>query len=79
MYVAPVDIPWLNEDTAKLVRQYRAKFGVAAPMFNYADFQRDGEKCAGQVFREWLEKALEGDEPPEFVSKYQDFYDELIE
>ncbi len=75
MYIAPVDWPFLRRETAELVRQYERKFGVEAPMFNYADFQRDGDRCAGQVYQEWLKKALEGDAPPEFVSHRYDLAD----
>ena len=38
--------------------------------FNYADFDRIGDKCAAQVYKEELEKCLREGKPTSIVSKW---------
>ena len=50
------------------------KFGEDFISFNYADFQGTKDKCAGQQYKETLEKALQDDKPYHIVShRYDDF------
>ena len=50
MYVAAVDSEVLRSDEMlELKKAYREKFGKRFMPFNYADFDRIGDKCAAQV------------------------------
>lgn len=58
-----------------MLQEYREKFGEDFIFFNYADFKRQGEKCAAQVYKETLEKALRDDKPYHIVSRWVDLQD----
>ena len=49
--VAKVDSTILRSDEMiELKKQYRETFGERFMPFNYCDFQRDGDRCAAQVW-----------------------------
>lgn len=75
MYVARIDSKYIREhDVRKLKNAYEAKFGERFIEFNYADFPGTKEKCAGQMYKEALEKALQADQPTRIQSRrYTDF------
>ena len=76
MVVAPVDSPIIRSDEVQgMLDQYEEKFGERFIAFNYADFQRDGDKCAAEVYKETLRKALESDKPYHIVSHRYDTFD----
>ena len=76
MYVAAVDMKILkNKELDVLLDQYKERFGEDFIEFNYADFHRHGEKCAAQVYKETLEKALLDDKPYHIESKRYSFFD----
>lgn len=68
MYVAPVDMKILKTLLDSKTK-YIERFGEQFPCFNYADFDRQGEKCAAQVYKELLEKALQEGKPYRIKSK----------
>ena len=71
MYVAAVDSEVLRSDEMlELKKAYREKFGKRFMPFNYADFDRIGDKCAAQVHKEELEKCLREGKPTSIVSKW---------
>ena len=71
MYVAAVDSEVLRSDEMlELKKAYREKFGKRFMPFNYADFDRIGDKCAAQVYKEEVEKCLRGGKPTSIVSKW---------
>ena len=71
MYVAAVDSEVLRSDEMlELKKAYREKFGKRFIPFNYADFDRIGDKCAAQVYKEELEKCLREGKPTSIVSKW---------
>lgn len=71
MYVAAVDSEVLRSDEMlELKKAYREKFGERFMPFNYADFDRIGDKCAAQVYKEELEKCLREGKPTSIVSKW---------
>ena len=71
MYVAAVDSEVLRSDEMlKLKKAYREKFGKRFMPFNYADFDRIGDKCAAQVYKEEVEKCLREGKPTSIVSKW---------
>jgi len=71
MYVAAVDSEVLRSDEMlELKKAYREKFGKRFMPFNYADFDRIGDKCAAQVYKEELEKCLREGKPTSIVSKW---------
>lgn len=73
MYVISSDMKILHEIQGML-DQYEERFHERFIAFNYADFHRQGEKCAGQIYKETLEKALLDDKPYHIVShRYDDF------
>lgn len=74
MYVARCDIKIVNTtEVRKMLEEYK-KFGESFISFNYADFQGTKDKCAGQQYKETLEKALQDDKPYHIVShRYDDF------
>ncbi len=76
MYIAPVDSPIiLGKERWDLASMYEDKFGEQFIQFNYADFQRQGDKCAGEVYMEALRKAVQADKPTRIVSHRYDFID----
>ncbi len=76
MYIAPVDSPFiLSKERRELSTAYTAKFGEKFIHFNYADFQRQGDKCAGEVYMEALRKAVQADKPTRIVSHRYDIID----
>ena len=71
MYVAAVDSEVLRSDEMlELKKAYREKFGKRFMPFNYADFDRIGDKCAAQVYKEEVEKCLREGKPTSIVSKW---------
>nr|DAT37172.1 MAG TPA: hypothetical protein [Caudoviricetes sp.] len=71
MVVAPVDSAILRSDEMwELQEEYKRKFGEYMIPFNYADFDRIGDKCAAQVYKEELEKCLREGKPTSIVSKW---------
>lgn len=74
MYVTRVDAEWV-QSCWELWEQYERKFGERFIEFNYADFPGTKEKCAGQVYKETLEKALQDDKPYHIVSHRYDVFD----
>ena len=71
MYVAAVDSKVLrNDEMLELKKAYREKFGKRFMPFNYADFDRIGDKCAAQVYKEEVEKCLREGKPTSIVSKW---------
>ncbi len=76
MYVTAIDMNVLKSPELKaFLDQYEDKFKERFIAFNYADFHRQGEKCAAQVYRETLEKALLDDKPYHIESKRYSFFD----
>ena len=71
MYVAAVDSEVLRSDEMdELKEEYERRFGKRFIPFNYADFDRIGDKCAAQVYKEELEKCLREGKPTSIVSKW---------
>ena len=71
MYVAAVDSKVLrNDEMLELKKAYREKFGKRFMPFNYADFDRVGDKCAAQIYTEELERCLREGKPTSIVSKW---------
>ena len=75
MYVARVDAAFFTGELFDMLDRYEEKFGERFIAFNYADFQRNGDKCAGEVYKETLEKALKDDKPYHIVSHRYDTID----
>lgn len=75
MYIARVDAYVLKSKEVKnLLDQYEGKFGERFIAFNYGDFHRVGDKCAAQVYKETLEKALKDNKPYHIISlRYSEF------
>ena len=75
MYIAKIDSAVIGTDEVdSLLDQYEAKFGERFIAFNYADFPGTKDKCAGQIYKETLERALEDGKPYNIVShRYDDF------
>ena len=74
MYVTKTDMNCIKQ-CDYLLDAYEAKFGERFPAFNYADFHATKEKCAGQIYKETLEKALQDDKPYHIVSHRYDVFD----
>ena len=73
MVIARCDMEIINSDEVwNLLDQYKAKFGERFAAFCYADFHGTREKCAGQVYKETLEKAVQDDKPYHIVSHRYD-------
>ena len=71
MVVAKVDSAILRSDEMwELWERYEKKFGKKFICFNYCDFQRNGDKCAAQVYKEELKKCLREGKPTSIVSKW---------
>lgn len=71
MYVAAVDSAYMREHNAlELKIEYRKRFGEPFISFNYADFDRVGDKCAAQIYTEELERCLREGKPTSIVSKW---------
>ena len=76
MYVARIDAEIVASKYVRdLENKYEAKFGERFIAFNYPDFPGTKEKCAGQVYKETLEKALLDDKPYHIVSHRYDVFD----
>lgn len=76
MYVARIDMDILRSDEVMdMRREYEEKFGERFIYFNYADFHATEEKCAAQVYKETLEKALRDNKPYHIVSRRYDVFD----
>ncbi len=76
MYVSRKDAEVIATEEVRLLRaQYEQKFGERFIAFNYPDFPGTKEKCAGQVYKETLEKALLDDKPYHIVSHRYDVFD----
>jgi len=64
MYVARVDALIIKTpECRELRRQYEKKFGERMTPFNYADFQRQGDKPAAQMYMNAMRKAIETGTP----------------
>lgn len=64
MYVARCDMDILRtEEMYQMKLEYQKRFGEIFIPFNYGNFHRMGEKCAAQVYKETLQKALEDNKP----------------
>ena len=71
MYVARVDSEIIcTDEMDELKEEYERRFGKRFIPFNYADFDRIGDKCAAQVYKEELEKCLREGKPTPIVSKW---------
>ena len=71
MYVARVDSEIIcTDEMDELKEEYERRFGKRFIPFNYADFDRIGDKCAAQVYKEELEKCLREGNPTSIVSKW---------
>lgn len=71
MYVAAVDSEVLRSDEMlELKKAYREKFEKRFMPFNYADFDRIGERCAAQVYMDIIKQCLEENKPYEVESKW---------
>ncbi|WP_050696620.1 hypothetical protein [Anaeromassilibacillus senegalensis] len=76
MYVARVDSQILkSEEVHNLLDQYEEKFNERFIAFNYADFDRQGDKPAAQIYKETLQEALEKNTPYHIESKRCSFFD----
>lgn len=76
MYVARVDSAIIGTDEVdQLLDLYEEKFGERFIAFNYADFPGTKDKCAGQIYKETLEKALLDDKPYHIISHRYDTID----
>jgi hypothetical protein len=59
MYIARVDMMVLKtKEVHDLLDEYEARFGKRFLPFNYDNFHRVDEKCAAQMYKEALAKAL---------------------
>lgn len=71
MYVAAVDSAYMREhNVLELKIEYRKRFGEPFISFNYADFDRVGDKCAAQIYTEELERCLREGKPTSIISKW---------
>ena len=71
MVVARVDSAYMREhNVLELKIECRKRFGEPYIPFNYCDFQRNGDKCAAQVYKEEVEKCLREGKPTSIVSKW---------
>ena len=71
MYVARVDSEIIcTDEMDELKEEYERRFGKRFIPFNYADFDRIGDKCAAQVYKVVLEKCLREGKPTSIVSKW---------
>ena len=70
MYVAAIDGKYLcSDENYKMQVEYEKRFGERFISFNYADFKREGDKCAGQIYLETLKRALDENKPYHIESK----------
>ena len=71
MYVARIDADILRADEMlELQEEYKKQFGEYMIPFNYADFDRIGERCAAQVYMDIIKQCLEENKPYEVESKW---------
>ena len=76
MYIADVDQKLLfTKEHLNMQNEYKQRFGEQFISFNYADFRRQGEKCAAQVYLETLKRALEENKPYHIQSHRYDVFD----
>lgn len=80
MYVALVDAKFLNsKELNDVFKEYIELFGKdTLPMFNYADFQRQGDKCSAEIYKEALEKCIAEGKPYDIPSRWVDPYEEYF-
>lgn len=70
MYVARCDSIIIRSDEVQnMLDQYEERFGERFVAFNYGDFHREGDRCAAQVYRDTLAKALQDSKPYHVESK----------
>ena len=70
MVIIPEDGKYLCSDAFfKMQEEYKKRFGEWFIPFNYADFQRQGDKCAGRIYLETLRQALEDNKPYQIEPK----------
>lgn len=71
MYVARVDSEIIcTDEMDELKEEYERRFGKRFIPFNYAYFDRIGDKCAAQVYKEELKKCLREGKPTSIISKW---------
>lgn len=71
MYVARVDSEIIcTDEMDELKEEYERRFGKRFIPFNYADFDRIGERCAAQVYMDIIKQCLEENKPYEVESKW---------
>lgn len=71
MVVARVDSAYMREhNVLELKIEYRKRFGEPYIPFNYCDFQRNGDKCAAQVYMDTIKQCLHEGKPCTIVSKW---------
>ena len=76
MYVSKIDAIYMRENKVlELRKQYEEKFGVRFISFNYADFPGTKDKCAAQMYKEAIERALKEGKPYHIVSHRYDEFD----
>lgn len=76
MYVIPSDAKIICSDEVRMLEdEYEKKFGEFFLAFNYIDFPGDSDKCAAEMYREALQKAVQRDEPTHIVSHRFDTID----
>ena len=69
MYIIPSDARIIcSDEVRELEDEYERKFGEFFLAFNYVDFPSKDGKCAAEVYKEALRKAVERDEPTRIVS-----------
>ena len=66
-----VKILW-SDEVLELEKQYYEKFGEYFIYFSYEHFHSTADKCAGQVYKETLEKAVKGDKPYRVTNEDED-------
>ena len=71
MYIARVDMDVLrSKEVQDLLDQYEEKFGKRFTAFAYGPFHRQGEKCAAEVWKEALIKALNAEPASACADEY---------
>lgn len=76
MYVAEVDMLILTStEVLEMRKAYEQRFKERFIEFNYADFDRQGDKPAAQIYKETLQEALEKNTPYHIESKRYSFFD----
>lgn len=65
-----------SDEVHSLLVQYREKFGVGFPAFNYVDFPNIEGKKGIDTYVELLKKAVQDDKPLEFKSRWYEVWKE---